>query len=52
VLVLGMIVHDGDPEVVGTMLAGAPAPVRWLLPRLARRAYRRHALAVHGTATP
>ncbi|GAA1479280.1 hypothetical protein GCM10009623_37260 [Nocardioides aestuarii] len=51
-LVLGMIVHDGDPEVVATMLATAPGPVRWLLPRLARRAYRRHALSVYGTATP
>lgn len=51
-LVLGMIVHDGDPEVVATMLAPVPPPVRWLLPRLARRAYRRHALAVYGTSTP
>lgn len=52
-LVFGMIVHDGDPEIVDTvLLAGAPAPVRWLLPRLARRAYRRHARAVYGTPTP
>jgi hemerythrin-like domain-containing protein len=51
-LVLGMIVQDGDPEVVGLMLSSAPAPVRWLLPRLARRRYARHARAVHGTATP
>lgn len=51
-LVLGMIVQDGDPEVVASMLERAPAPVRWLLPRLARRAYRRHARAVHGTPTP
>lgn len=51
-LVLGMIAHDGDPEVVSLMLAGAPAPIRWLLPRLARRSYRRHARVVHGTPTP
>ncbi len=51
-LVLGMIVHDGDPAVVATMLADAPAPVRWLLPRLAHRTYRRHAQRVYGTATP
>jgi hemerythrin-like domain-containing protein len=51
-VVLGMIAHDGDPAAVGRMLGDAPAPVRWLLPRLARRAYRRRALAVHGTATP
>ena len=51
-LVLGMIVHDADPAVVARMLAGAPAPVRWLLPRVAHRVYRRRALRVHGTATP
>lgn len=51
-LVLGMIVQDGDPELVSVMLAGAPAPVRWLLPRLGRRAYRRHARAVYGTPSP
>ena len=51
-LVLGMIVQDGDPELVATMLADAPAPVRWLLPRLGRRAYRRHARAVYGTPSP
>lgn len=51
-LVLGMITYDGDPEVVALMLASAPPPVRWLLPRLARRTYARHARAVHGTSTP
>jgi iron-sulfur cluster repair protein YtfE (RIC family) len=51
-LVFGMLAHDGDPEVVAAMLAPAPLPVRVLVPRLGRRAYRRHALAVHGTATP
>ncbi|WP_336923436.1 hemerythrin domain-containing protein [Aquipuribacter sp. SD81] len=51
-VVLGMIVQDGDPAAVQRMLGDAPPPVRWLLPRIARRAYRRRALAVHGTATP
>lgn len=51
-LALGMFQHDGDPGDFAKMLAHAPAPVRWLLPRLARRAFRRHALTVHGTATP
>ncbi|HSU02141.1 MAG TPA: hemerythrin domain-containing protein [Nocardioides sp.] len=51
-LAMGMFQHDGDPEVFALMLADAPGPVRWLLPRLTRRAFRRHALAVHGTATP
>jgi hemerythrin-like domain-containing protein len=51
-LAMGMFQHDGDPEVFALMLSDAPAPVRWLLPRLSRRAFRRHALRVHGTATP
>ena len=49
-LVLGMIQYEGDPAVVAQMLAEAPAPVRWIVPRLARRAFRRHALVIHGTA--
>ena len=51
-LVFGMFGYEGDPEVVRGMLADAPAPVRVLLPRLARRSFRRYALRVHGTATP
>ncbi len=51
-LVLGMLQHDGDPEVVAMMLSSAPAPLRAVVPRLARRAFRKHALKVHGTATP
>lgn len=51
-LVLGMLVHEGDPAVIAEMLAAAPRPVRALLPRLARRRYRRHATQVHGTPTP
>lgn len=51
-LVFGMLIQDGDPEVVATMLAPAPLPVRALVPRLGRRAYRKHALRIHGTAAP
>lgn len=51
-LVLGTLQYEGDPEVVASMLAGAPAPVRYVVPRLARRAYRRHATVIHGTPTP
>ena len=47
-----MMQHDGDPRVVATMLGTAPKPVQLLVPRLARRAFRKHSLAVHGTATP
>jgi hemerythrin-like domain-containing protein len=51
-LIFGMLQHDGDPEVVEMMLASAPLIVRKLVPWLARRAFRRHSLKVHGTATP
>ncbi|MHB1138667.1 MAG: hemerythrin domain-containing protein [Microthrixaceae bacterium] len=51
-LVFGMLQYEGDPEAVASMLAGAPAPVRFFVPRLARRAYRRCAIAIHGTPTP
>jgi iron-sulfur cluster repair protein YtfE (RIC family) len=51
-LVFGMLMHDGDPEVVTMMLAPAPFPVRTLVPRLGRKAYRKHALAIHGTERP
>jgi hypothetical protein len=51
-LVFGILEYEADPEVIAQMLASAPAPVRFLVPRLARRAYRRQAVAVHGTPTP
>jgi hypothetical protein len=51
-LVFGMLMYEGDPEVVKIMLAPAPLPVRVLVPRLGRRAFRKHAVAVHGTPTP
>ncbi|GAA0794232.1 hemerythrin domain-containing protein [Spirilliplanes yamanashiensis] len=49
---LGMIQHDADPAGVTRMLSSAPAPVRWVLQRLARRAFRQYAVRIHGTANP
>jgi hemerythrin-like domain-containing protein len=51
-LALGMFQYEGDPAVIAQMLGEAPVPVRWVVPRLSRRAFRRHALVIHGTATP
>jgi hemerythrin-like domain-containing protein len=51
-LVLGMLQYDGDPEAIAMMLAAAPAPVRYIVPKLSRRAFRKHALLIHGTPTP
>lgn len=51
-LTLGMYLYQGDPEAVAAMLASAPRPVRAVLTWAAHRAFTRHALRVHGTATP
>jgi len=34
------------------MIAHAPRLVRAIFPRVARRAFRKHALLIHGTPTP
>ncbi len=51
-LVLGMYQYEGAPEAIAQMLAEAPAPIRWVVPKLSKRAFRKHALRIHGTATP
>lgn len=51
-LVLGMFMYEGDPEVLASMLATAPAPVRVLVPLVAPRVYARYCRRLHGTATP
>jgi len=51
-LTLGMYQYEGHPEAIAGMLAEAPAPIRWVVPMLSRRAFRKHSLRVHGTATP
>jgi hemerythrin-like domain-containing protein len=51
-LVFGMLMYEGDPQVVKVMLAPAPLPVRVLVPHLGRKAFRKHSVAVHGTPTP
>lgn len=51
-LVFGMFAYEGDPAVLATMLAGAPLPVRVLIPRIAPRVYARRAKLIHGTTRP
>lgn len=48
----GMMLYEGDAEAVALEIRKLPAPLRPLLPALGRRAYRRYALRLHGTATP
>ena len=51
-LAFGMLMYQGNPKVIATMLSNAPRLGRVLLPRLAPRIYARYARRVHGTATP
>jgi hemerythrin-like domain-containing protein len=51
-LTLGMYQYEGNPAAISEMLAEAPPPVRWIVPRLSRRAFRRYAMRIHGTPTP
>lgn len=51
-LAFGMLMYEGDPEVIALMLGRAPAPARLLMPWLAPRTYARHARRVYGTPTP
>jgi hemerythrin-like domain-containing protein len=49
---LGMMLYEGDPEVIALELRSAPAPLRSLLLALGGLAFRRYARRIHGTATP
>lgn len=51
-LVLGMFAYEGDPEVVAAIQRKAPPVLRWFIPGMARRAFRRYAVTIHGTPTP
>ena len=53
-LAIGHMLYEGDPEVMKIQLkkAPAPAPMRPLLVLMARRAFRKYGVRVHGTATP
>jgi hypothetical protein len=48
----GMLMYEGDPEVIKAVLAEAPLPARLLMPLIAPRLYARHAKRVHRTTTP
>jgi hemerythrin-like domain-containing protein len=51
-LALGMFDYYGDPDVVATMVAPIPRPIRPFVLSGARRTFRRRAQRVHGTPTP
>jgi hemerythrin-like domain-containing protein len=49
---LGMLMYEGDPEVVEVDMARMPPEVRELLKKTAPQAYEAHSLRVHGTLPP
>jgi hemerythrin-like domain-containing protein len=51
-LAFGMMMYEGDPEVVRRTLANAPLPIRVLMPIIAPRVFRRHSRRVYGAPTP
>jgi hemerythrin-like domain-containing protein len=51
-LAFGMLMYQGVPEVIGSMLTPAPALIRLVMPVLAPRVYSRYARRVHLTPAP
>ncbi|MFD3451916.1 hemerythrin domain-containing protein [Streptomyces sp. NPDC058691] len=51
-LAFGMVMYEGDPEVVKAVLAHAPFAARMIMPIVGPRLYASHAKRVHGTSTP
>jgi hemerythrin-like domain-containing protein len=49
---LGMLMHEGDPEVVAADMARMPAEARESLRKTAPQAYEAHSRRVHGTLPP
>jgi Hemerythrin HHE cation binding domain len=48
----GMVMYEAEPEVIKSVLAAVPLPVRYLIPRIAPRAFASHSKHVYGTPTP
>ncbi|MGI5212878.1 hemerythrin domain-containing protein [Plantactinospora sp. CA-290183] len=51
-LVFGVVMYEGDPEVIRGIVAEMPLVPRLLMPIVGPRRYAAHAKRVHGTATP
>jgi hemerythrin-like domain-containing protein len=48
----GMLMYEGDPEVIDQAIANLPAEARPVVKQLAAQAFAAHSEKVHGTATP
>ena len=51
-LMFGMLMYEGDPEIIERALAAMPADVRPVITALAPQTFAEHSRAVHGTPTP
>jgi len=50
--IFGMIMYEGEPDVVDTIVAQMPPEMRPLIKELGRKAYAAYAQALYGTPTP
>lgn len=48
----GLVMYEGDPEVIKEVLSHAPLAARLLMPLIGPRLFASHSRRVHGTATP
>lgn len=51
-LAFGMLMYEGDPEIIERALGAMPSDVRPVLAELAPQTFAEHSRAVHGTPTP
>jgi hypothetical protein len=51
-LIFGMVMYEGDPEVIRQILSQMPPEMRPVMKEQAARAFASHSERVHGTATP
>lgn len=51
-LMFGMLMYEGDPEIVERTLATMPAEARSVIAAMAAQTFAEHSRAVHGTPTP
>jgi hemerythrin-like domain-containing protein len=51
-LLFGMMMYEGDPDVIAEVIGHMPPEVRSVMPGLAEEAFARHAELVHGTPVP
>lgn len=48
----GMLMYEGDPEIIERAIAGMAAEARPVIRELAAQAFAEHSQRIHGTATP